>query len=196
MHEAAAADRAGDIKTLLLLGANPCVQDMENRVPYALATARLAKLAFIRHRQAFPNQWDYSVARIPGSWNEERKSAEQREGEEKKTEKELDIERLKASMEKMHAGECGHVRTGMVEEDVDGQDAALAAMMLRKKKASSGGGSAGAALRAQQKREAASRAAREKQDRKARQRDQDAEKEKQRRRDVMAAAAEKRMATK
>ena len=197
LHEAAAAGNVGDIKSLMLLGASPCVVDVDGRVPYLLAETRLAKLAFIRHRKAFPEQWDYVAAKIPQSWNEERKRAEPVPMTTSADERAM--ERIEKDLQKLDTVSRAHGKSDSMNgddnnNDDDDDEAALAESILRRKSRVGGGGSAGAALRAKQKRDAQMAAARAKQEEQARQKENEQQLEQRRRREMMAAAAERRMA--
>ena len=196
LHEAAAAGNVGDIKSLMLLGASPCVVDVDGRVPYLLAETRLAKLAFIRHRKAFPEQWDYVAAKIPQSWNEERKRAEPVPMTTSADERAM--ERIEKDLQKLDTVSRAHGKSDTMNGDDNNNDdddeAALAESILRRKSRVGGGGSAGAALRAKQKRDAQMAAARAKQEEQARQKENEQQLEQRRRREMMAAAAERRMA--
>ena len=189
LHHAAITNDTNTIKSLLLLGANPCSFDTDGRVPYMLAETRMAKLAFIRYRQSFPKKWDYEKARIPKSWNEERKSNEQ-QLEEQKSDKEHAMESMRQNLQSVQITTAEESKGNLN----DAEDSALASVMRqRKSKNGGGGGSAGAMMRAKERREAKARLAKEKEEQARNSIEKEKQQELQRRREMMAAAAERRL---
>ncbi|KAF0687063.1 Aste57867_21144 [Aphanomyces stellatus] len=89
LHVAAQHNLIDVLERLLAAGADPCMGDDHQRVPYFFASTKDARNVFRRFRGAAPDRWDYDAAKIPAALTDEmEEAAKAREKEKKKRAKE------------------------------------------------------------------------------------------------------------
>lgn len=65
LHGATIANNAAIVTLLLEHDADPCIQDVQDRVPFFLCTTKVMRDEYRRFRGKNPSRWDYQLARIP-----------------------------------------------------------------------------------------------------------------------------------
>ncbi|CAG0916673.1 unnamed protein product [Notodromas monacha] len=114
LHTAAARENGPCVEMLLEIGADPCMKDNRDRVPYQVAVDKESRNAFRRFMGTHPERFDWSNARVPSALTDDlEKQQAAKKAERRKAQKEIKKEKdrvLKAEAEARREEEAERLR--------------------------------------------------------------------------------------